>query len=233
MHPHKVTVTGHVTGQPGPHTPSCHVPVGVVTPGKSRRGMATHREGMHIGPIGGWVSVFLRQTYSSSMTPANNCPPSMYVWKGGNSFLGGRAGAQRVVRPFPGPPARQGDPCPVRVKSATKHGHALSPNTALGFPPPPGGEEIYVVRHGATSAGTFLRHWTVDSLGPKLWVGPTTVPVFPRQSTPTRPPHITNGGVFGASCGPLTLAIIPCTLSPITNNRLGAEHVIRLPLAYH
>ena len=53
---------------------------------------ATHRKGTHIGPIGGWVTVFLRQTYSSSMTPANNYPPSMYVWKGGNSFLGGRGG---------------------------------------------------------------------------------------------------------------------------------------------
>ena len=53
-------------------------PQGATTERSPRRGMATHREGMHIGPNGGWVIVFLRQTYSSSMTPANNCPP-LYV----------------------------------------------------------------------------------------------------------------------------------------------------------
>ena len=87
-------------------------PQGASTERAPRRGMATHREGMHIGPNGGWVIVFLRQTYSSSMTPANNCPPSMYVWKGGNSFLGGRGGYYQEWVPYPLRRAHQGAPTP-------------------------------------------------------------------------------------------------------------------------
>ena len=100
------------------------------------------------------------------MTPANNCPPSMYVWKGGNSFLGGRGGSLRVVWPFPGPLAQQGDPYPVWVKSATQHGTADKPKHCTRFPPP-GGEEI-AVRHGASSAGyPYHLHRTVTLIGPE------------------------------------------------------------------
>ena len=113
----------------------------------------------------------------------------------------GQVAASSAAFPLSTGPTGGPLPCTGKIRHETRA--RLKPKHSTRFPPPPGGEEIYVVRHGATSAGTFLRHWTVDSLGPKLWVGPTTVPVFPRQSTPTRPPHITKSGVFGASSGPL------------------------------
>ena len=91
----------------------------------------------------------------------------------------------------------------MRVKSATTHGNADKPKHYTRFPPP-GGEEISryaTVRRALVPPHAATGQWKI--LGPKWWVGPSTVPVFPHQSTPTRPPHITKRGVFGASSGPL------------------------------